>query len=111
MVDDGWHRIVRSDALKEGHTRLGRAGIRQVALARVGGKAFAFKNNCPHAGNPLHNGQLRGHFIECTRHRWRFDVVDGSCPDHPEYSLRVYPLQERADGWVWVQTTEDQEIW
>jgi nitrite reductase/ring-hydroxylating ferredoxin subunit len=106
-----WMRVIRVGDLKEGQIRLARMGVRQVAVTRVQGRAYAFRNGCPHAGQPLHQGRLSGPWIECSRHRWRFDVRDGSCPEHPEYALRCYPSEERDDGWLWARATEDDEIW
>lgn len=107
--DDGFTRLVRSDSVHEGAMSVGRVGIRQVAVARVDGALYAFRNTCPHAGSPLSGGHLKGCKVICARHGWGFDLASGACTTQPMYSLRLYEVRER-DGWVEVREAEP-EIW
>ena len=52
---------------------------RQILLLRVAGEIHAFDNACPHEGNPLVDGDVRGDQIECAYHGWRFDLRTGAC--------------------------------
>lgn len=71
-----------------------------IVVFRVGDEIYAAANACPHAGNPLVEGELLGLTLVCAYHGWRFDLETGACllGDEP---LRRYPAEIR-DGQVWV---------
>lgn len=100
---------MRSERLSEGEVRVGRVGVRQVALVRDQGRVHVFKNNCPHAGAPLSAGEVCDGTVVCPRHRWRFLLHTGACVDQPLYELRLYDVEER-DGWIYAAERET-EIW
>ena len=52
---------------------------RDLVLFRVGGAVYAFANACPHQGNPLADGEVRGHRLRCVYHLWEFDLETGAC--------------------------------
>lgn len=55
-----------------------------VGLYRVAGAVYAMEDTCPHAGYPLHEGDLEGCVITCRAHGWPFDVRTGFDPDHAD---------------------------
>lgn len=102
-------RLCPADRLEGGRVAVGRVGVRQVAVVRVGGALRAFKNTCPHAGSPLSGGTLSGATITCPRHHWQFDLETGACRDQPMYCLSLYDARE-VDGWIEVRE-QNPEIW
>lgn len=108
-IDLPWVKVLSEASLGVGEMRLGRVGIRQVVVVRTAKEIRIFRNACPHAGAPLSGGKLSENMLMCPRHRWEFDVRDGSCPEHPLYSLRAYNVRVK-DGWILAQEAE-QEIW
>jgi nitrite reductase/ring-hydroxylating ferredoxin subunit len=52
---------------------------REIALFRMGGEVRAFANACPHEGNPLIDGEIRGMHLRCVYHLWEFDLETGAC--------------------------------
>ena len=36
-------------------------------------------------------------YIACPRHGYRFNLTDGSCSDHPECTLKTYPVEISGD--------------
>jgi len=66
-----------------------------VGLFRVGDDIHAMENACPHAGDPLSEGDLEGAVVACPSHGWRFDVRTGFRPDDadgfpiPCFSVRI----------------------
>ena len=52
-------------------------GDRRVALCRVDGTFYAFDDHCPHAGSTLALGTLNGHTVECPRHEFVWNVMNG----------------------------------
>jgi nitrite reductase/ring-hydroxylating ferredoxin subunit len=68
-----------------------------VLLIQIKGKIFAIENECPHQGSPLTAAIVKDGFIACPRHGYRFSLIDGSCNDHPEFTLKTYPVEVRGD--------------
>jgi len=48
-----------------------------VLLFRIGNDVYAVEDVCSHDGQPLTDGPLEGHAVECPRHGARFDVRTG----------------------------------
>jgi nitrite reductase (NADH) small subunit len=67
-----------------------------IALCNVQGTVYALDNTCPHAGGPLGEGSLRGTFIVCPWHGWRFNVRTGERPENPD--LKVAQCSVRIEG-------------
>lgn len=91
-----WHRVELA-----GDRALLEAEGRAIVVFRAGGSVHAVENACPHAGNPLVEGELRGTALRCAYHLWEFDLETGACL-RGETPLRRYPAEER-DGVVWIR--------
>lgn len=68
-----------------------------VMLIHVKGDVFAVENECPHQGSPLAAAIVKDGYIACPRHGYRFSLADGSCSDHPEFTLKTYAVEVRGD--------------
>jgi 3-phenylpropionate/trans-cinnamate dioxygenase ferredoxin subunit len=68
-----------------------------VLLINIKGSFFAVENECPHQGSPLQAAIVKDGYISCPRHGYRFNLTDGSCSEHPEFTLRTYPVELRGD--------------
>ena len=112
-----------STEVQEGLLYLAKIGHRSLLLTRVGGKAQAFENRCPHFGLSLARGKVADGVIRCPWHGSRFDICSGRNIDwvnavagvplpqwgrslvamgkEPE-SLTVYPVNEE-EGVVYVE--------
>lgn len=66
---------------------------REIGVYRVGDDLHAMDNLCPHAGYPLHEGQLAGGYIVCNGHGWEYDLETGLCPGVPGPPLARYPVR------------------
>jgi nitrite reductase/ring-hydroxylating ferredoxin subunit len=73
---------------------------REIAVFRVDGAVHAFENACPHAGNPLVEGEVRGETLTCVYHLWQFDLATGACV-RGEAPARRYPTERRGDE-LWI---------
>ncbi len=72
-------------------------GGREIGLWQVGDRVYAMENLCPHAGSPLHEGELDGTFVVCAAHGWAFDLETGLAPGEvDEEPLRRWRV--RVDG-------------
>ena len=80
------------------------ANGREVALFRVDHAVYAVENACPHAGNPLVEGDLAGTTLTCVYHLWRFDLETGACLSGEE-PARTYPVEVRGNE-IWVDLND-----
>ena len=48
-----------------------------VLVVRAGRALAAIENECPHLGQQLSDGQVRGRVIRCTAHGYRWDLATG----------------------------------
>ncbi len=93
------HPVPLADLEREGRA-LVVVGGRVLAVFASDGAVFALENACPHAGNPLVDGEVAGRALTCVYHGWRFDLETGAClfGDAP---ARTYPVDVR-DGEAWI---------
>jgi nitrite reductase/ring-hydroxylating ferredoxin subunit len=73
-------------------------GGRQVLVANVEGKYFAFSRQCPHEDADLKTGTLDGTKVRCNNHNYCFDLKTGECV-MPQGGppLTVLPAEERGE--------------
>jgi len=78
----------------------------KLVIANTGQEIVAFARACPHAGQPLHCGKLRGRKVICPRHGYIWNVCTGE-PIEPadEDILLRYPVRVEGEQ-VWVALTD-----
>lgn len=69
----------------------------EILLVNIKGVIHACENECPHQGSPLTAAIVKDGYISCPRHGYRFSLADGSCKEHPECTLKIYPVQLDGD--------------
>jgi len=73
-------------------------GGEKVILIKTKGVVYALENECPHQGAPFDAAFIKeAGRIACPRHGYRFDLTSGACEGHPEFTLRLYPVEIRGD--------------
>jgi 3-phenylpropionate/trans-cinnamate dioxygenase ferredoxin subunit len=71
---------------------------RAVLVFRIGDDFYAVEDVCSHDGQPLTEGPLDGHAVECPRHGARFDVRTGRPLCMPAVEpIATYEVQVRGD--------------
>lgn len=103
---DQFFKAVAVDTLGDGEGRVVQAGLKKIALFRLGDHYHAIQNFCPHAGGFLGLGTVKDGCVRCPRHAWKFDIRSGSCLTNPRYDVRRYQTKIE-DGWVWVGVPDD----
>lgn len=100
MTDQGltWHKAVDAGDLDEGEVTTCPVGLKTVALTRLDGRYGAIDNRCPHQGGPLGQGTLENDKIRCPWHGFDFDPFTGEAAGGPDFNVRTYPVDVRADG-------------
>jgi len=81
-IDDDleWADVGAVDDWLEDQARLVTIGKRRIGVYRRSDGWYAVKDICPHAGAPLHEGQVVNGAIVCPRHGWAFDLATGAGP-------------------------------
>src|SRR5688500_18277879 len=74
---------------------------RNVVIARLKGRLFAFDALCPHAQGPMERSEIEGAIVSCPLHAWRFGLEKEGREIHGYRSLTVHALKV-ADGDVYV---------
>jgi 3-phenylpropionate/trans-cinnamate dioxygenase ferredoxin subunit len=86
------------------------AGLkRRVAVARVGGRLYAFDDlcTCAEPACPLSSGLLTGTALMCQCHGSRFDIATGAIINGPATRpLRVHDVRE-AGGAIQIETQDE----
>jgi nitrite reductase (NADH) small subunit len=66
----------------------------EVLLINHKGTIHAVESECPHQGAPLASvSMVKEDYLSCQRHGYRFKPHDGSCKEHPECTLKIYPVR------------------
>jgi 3-phenylpropionate/trans-cinnamate dioxygenase ferredoxin subunit len=98
-----WLDVASVAELTPGMRRVIDADGVAVAVFNLGGEYFAIKDECPHDGGDLAQGNLEGEVIVCPRHGARFSVRSGAVLGPPAYeNVRTYPVRV-AQGRVQVE--------
>jgi len=72
-----WYKVAKLNDLKDGAGLQVEAGNKIIALFRFRGQYFALRDQCTHAGSPLHDGEIREFRVRCAAHGAEFDIRDG----------------------------------
>jgi nitrite reductase/ring-hydroxylating ferredoxin subunit len=81
-----------------------------VGLFRVDGEIYAMENTCPHAGDPLSEGDLEGAVVVCAAHGWDFDVRTGFRPENDDgFPIPCFPVRIE-DGAIHVDITRPKNL-
>lgn len=65
----------------------------EILLVNLKGMIYAVENECPHQGAPMTGAVLKDSYLACPRHGYRFELKDGSCKEHPEFTLKTWPVR------------------
>jgi nitrite reductase/ring-hydroxylating ferredoxin subunit len=88
-------------ALGDGEHGLEAVDGEPVLFARLGGRFYAYRPDCPGCGTSLADATLAGALLRCPSCGHAFDVRHaGRCADAPELHLDPVPLLIGDDGTV-----------
>jgi nitrite reductase (NADH) small subunit len=105
-----FRRVARVADVPEGRGLCVRIDVIEVGLFRVAEEIHAMENRCPHAGDPLSEGELRGSIIVCPGHGWDFDVRTGFRPGLADgFPIPCFPVR-LVDGHVEVDIARSTNI-
>ncbi len=98
----------------------------EIGVFNVGGRFFAYRNVCPHAGAPVCEGVIcgttapsqvgefilarQGEIVRCPWHGWEFDLLTGRQLVDETMKLRAYATEaENLEDYA--VETEADTIW
>lgn len=88
------------DSIPEGNgIRKIRVAGKTICLISYSGALYATSLRCPHAGADLSRGWCEEGRLICPYHRRAFDLRTGRGDAGQGDYVRVYPLEQREDGW------------
>jgi nitrite reductase/ring-hydroxylating ferredoxin subunit len=86
----------------------------EVGVFNVGGRFFAYRNVCPHAGAPVCEGKIcgttapsgvgefilerEGEIVRCPWHGWEFDLLTGEHLVDKKMKLRPYAVETGTEN-------------
>ncbi len=71
---------------------------KEILLVNIKGVLHACENECPHHGSPLGAAVIKDGYLACPRHGYRFSLLDGKCSEHPDFTLKIYPVELQGDN-------------
>jgi len=94
---DGWAVVCDENELNDGETLRVKCNANIIALAKQGGKVYAFQEFCTHRYGPLSEGKLEDHQVICPWHRSCFDIRTGKVMEGPaKVDLKMYSTMVRG---------------
>ena len=91
------HKVGSVSALAAGKPLSAKIEKQNIAVFMINGTVIAIEGKCPHAGGPLHKGELDGTKLSCPWHGWTYDLTSGACEEDPEVWLPTFPVQVEGD--------------
>lgn len=94
---DGWAAVCDENELNDGETLRVQRDENIIALAKQGGKVYAFQEFCTHRYGPLSEGKLEDHQVICPWHGSCFDIRSGKVVEGPaKVDLKMYSTMVRG---------------
>ena len=95
-------RFQRAGSLRElresGHVQTSIAD-QTIALRIAGDQVIAIQGECPHAGGPVGEGEIKPDCsaIICPWHGYEWDLSTGKCDEDPDLTLQRFPVRIEGD--------------
>jgi len=89
---DNWVEVGTEEHFPEG-LHMKAIGRRQLVIARLNGRLFAFDALCPHAQGPMERSEIEGAIVTCPLHAWRFDLESEGKELHGYRHLATYQVK------------------
>jgi nitrite reductase/ring-hydroxylating ferredoxin subunit len=99
-----FHALEATHLLHDNYRKVFHLKGQDLLLLQHEGRLYLLDNICPHAGYPLHEGQIIASDLRCPMHGYLFDLQSGACTwytEGPCRALLVYELVQQG-GFVGV---------
>jgi len=86
-------RVGKSTELRDGESKMVRAGNKEILVVRQGDRFYAIDGWCSHMGASLEHGQVGDGTIRCRVHGAVFDLETGKVLHNLQAKdMRTYPV-------------------
>lgn len=85
--------VARLDEVPNMGKKLVSVDGQEMLLVNQKGVIYAVEHECPHQGAPMSGAILKDTYLACPRHGYRFELKDGSCKEHPDFTLKTWPVR------------------
>jgi nitrite reductase (NAD(P)H) len=108
-----------ADAAPNGISANIKRGDTQLAVFKVRGQYFATQQMCPHKRSFVLSDGLIGDtadgklWVSCPNHKRNYTLNGqdaGRCNNDDEVNIATFPVEERADGWVYLKLPPVHEL-
>ncbi|KAL1621236.1 hypothetical protein SLS54_005731 [Diplodia seriata] len=106
--------------LPAGDSHAVKRGDTQLAIFKVKGRFYCTQQMCPHKrafvladGLVGDDPQSNKMWVSCPLHKRNYELGGdkaGSCGNDPDVSIATFPVELRADGWVYVKLPPVEEL-
>ena len=101
--------VARAAELQERGALCVRVGDVEIGLFETTEGVLAIENACPHAGVPLHEGDVEGCVVTCLAHGFRYDLRTGYAADGADgFPIPRFAVTLR-DGALCIEAEQDDE--
>jgi len=104
MNENGFHPLAQHSTLHDGYRQVFSVAGQTLLLLQHAGQLHLLENICPHAGYPMHEGQIVNDALRCPMHGYLFELHSGACAyftEGPCRGLYRYALVQQG-GWLGV---------
>ncbi|OJK04815.1 hypothetical protein ASPACDRAFT_49187 [Aspergillus aculeatus ATCC 16872] len=115
-----WQPMIKADHFSDGITSANlKRGDTQLAVFKVKGKFYATQQMCPHKRAFVLSDGLIGdddagkYWVSCPNHKRNFELNGeqaGRCSNDESMNIATFPVEERADGWVYLKLPPVDEL-
>jgi|SRR6185437_9121793 len=86
-------KVAETNRLTPGQATAVEVQGRRIAVFNVDGAFYALDDECPHAGGPLSEGQVKDCKVTCPWHEADFDLKTGAVLSPPAFEgVKSYPV-------------------
>lgn len=89
-----WHDLPGAQEVPLGSVRRIESDGHAVFAHRDATGVRVYDSRCPHEGTVMPEQAMVGDRLECSKHRWRFDLATGACIEKGDRPLRVLVTRE-----------------
>ena len=91
-------RVCSIEDIRNGEMKLFSVNDKEVVVANVDGKFYAFQQSCTHKGGSLDEGMLLGKDVMCPLHGAQFDITSGRVTNGPATrDISTYKVQVKGN--------------
>jgi nitrite reductase (NAD(P)H) len=116
-----WQPILEASKFRDiatGDSQQVKRGDTQLAIFKVRGKYYCTQQMCPHKRAFVLSDGLIGEadnklWVSCPYHKRNYEIAGsdaGKCANDEELNIATFQVEEREDGWVYVQLPSIEEL-